>query len=249
MTLSKSNRTAPLTTEPVPCREPTPPGWAMAMRTGFPVTLRIAGAAMFDRMARDFFVAVPPREPDMSCLGRDFPAFICGYAPAAALPHLSDIARLDAACSHARRAPHVTPLPPDALRGFPHARLGEVVLTPLPSLRFVASAHPVARLWHAHQAGPAEPETVAPDAAGETALVWRSDDTVRVQGVRTATFTFVLALATGQPLDTARASAVAVAPDFRFAAELEALLAARAFGEARLPDRISLAPRPNMPNA
>lgn len=210
-------------------------GLGMALRASFPVTLRLVGEAFFDRMARDFLLAAPPRDPRMSRLGLEFPAFVGGYAAASALPYLSDVARLEVAWTHAYHAAEAVPLAPEALLAFPEDRLGEVVLTPLPSLRFVASAYPVATIWRANQPEHADPEAIRLDAGGEMAVVWRPDDTVRVQALGNGGFTFVMALATGQSLDTAWAGALALAPDFQLIPELQALLTARWFSEARLP--------------
>lgn len=210
-------------------------GLGMALRASFPVILRLVGEAFFDRMARDFLIVTPPRDPRMSRLGLEFPAFVGGYPAAAALPYLSDVARLEVAWTHAYHAAEAEPLAPEALLAFPEDRLGEVVLAPLPSLRFVASAYPVAKIWRANQPDRAEPEAIGLDAGGEMAVVWRPADTVRVQAVGNGAFTFLMALATGQSLDTAWAGALALAPDFQLIPELQALLTARWFSEARLP--------------
>lgn len=208
-------------------------GLGAAMRAAFPVCVRLVGEEFFDAMARGFLVAQPPKDPRLSRLGQDFPAFVGGYAPAHGLPYLADVARLEVAWTHAFHAADAAPLAPEALLGFPETRIGEVRLTPLPSLRFVASDYPAAAIWRANQAD--DPPPVDLGAGGEKAVVWRPGDAVRIRTVGAGAFTFLMALAMDEPLANAWAGASAVDPGFEIVSELQALLAARAFTEARLP--------------
>lgn len=210
-------------------------GLGAAMTALFPTVGRLVGAAFFDRMARDYLRARPPRDPRLARLGGDFPAFVGAYAPAAGLPYLADVARLEVARTHAFHAAEAEPLRPEALLAIPEDRLGELRLTPHPSLRFVASAWPVAAIWEANRPDVAEPPPIDLGRGGETVLVWRPDAEVRVRAVGSGVFAFLMALATDQPLATAWDGARAVDPAFQLVPELQALFLARCFHEARLP--------------
>ena len=72
-----------------------------ALATRFPAAQRIVGEEFFRAMAGVFARAHPPRSPLMMTYGEDLPAFIETFAPAAELPYLADVARLEAARTRA----------------------------------------------------------------------------------------------------------------------------------------------------
>ncbi len=68
-----------------------------ALADTYPVVQRLVGEDFFRAMARVFAQAKPPRSAVMAYYGRDFAAFIDAFPPAASVPYLADVARLEMA--------------------------------------------------------------------------------------------------------------------------------------------------------
>ena len=209
-------------------RNNTRVGLTAALRDAFPVVERLVGADYFEALADAFITARPPGSPILLAFGTGFPAFLDRHPVQATLPYLADVARLELAWQHAYHAVEATGLAPDSLVGLDEARLAGLRLKPHPSLRFLASAHPISAIWLAHQAeeiGPVE------FGQGDQILVFRPEAQVVVMPVSPGAFSFVMALALDQPLAAAWEGALAIDPDFSLDREMAVLLAARLFVE------------------
>lgn len=174
-----------------------------ALGDTFDVVRQLTGQAFFDTLATRFARAHPPCSPILATYGRDLPAFIAQYGPAASLPYLADVARLEYARVQAFHAADAPGLSADALR----ARLAQPQTLPQsrlllhPSVHVIVSAHAVASLWAAHQ-GLIELADVDADRA-EGALVMRADDDAQVIGLSPAAARLIQALQAGATLGEA----------------------------------------------
>jgi hypothetical protein len=204
-------------------------GFVNALRSAFPVVERLVGADFFQAMARAYALAEPPRSPVLMDYGVTFPDFIAGFAPAASLPYLADVARIERAWREAYHAQDAEPLTaldfatigPDAVAGL--------VLRLHPSLRLLRSLFPAQTIWTMN----------ASDIAGgpvdlgqaEDTLIVRPDAEVTVRRVPPGGAAFVAALLMSTPL--VEAAAVATADDARFdlAGNFSGLIAAGAITE------------------
>jgi hypothetical protein len=202
------------------------------LKATFPVVAQLVGEDFFRQMAKDFVRTHPPTRPELLAYGHDFPTFVAGYEAAATVPYLADVARLELAWNFAYNAPDRDPLPPQALAAFAPEQLETLLLTPHPSLRFVASRWPVMAIWQAHQSEGGLDRPIDLEAGGDMLLVYRPRQDTLIRKVGAGTFAFVMALAARQSLAAAYTSAVAGDPDFNVAGELSALLAADLFAEA-----------------
>lgn len=155
------------------------------LRDTFPVVRRLVGDACFDAMARLYVRCHPPASPVMTEYGDGLADWIAAFEPAAALPHLADMARLERARVRACHAADAEPLPRESLARAlaAPACLPALRLHLHPSVCVLSAAHAVVSLWAAHQAE--EPD--CEDAIGrvtlqqpESALVLRHDDEVLV---------------------------------------------------------------------
>ncbi|MDP1007294.1 HvfC/BufC N-terminal domain-containing protein, partial [Klebsiella pneumoniae] len=81
-----------------------------ALATAYPVTLQLVGDEFFHAMASIFVQAHPPTSPLISQYGSTFAQFIQGFEPAASVPYLADIARLERLRVCAYHAADCTPL-------------------------------------------------------------------------------------------------------------------------------------------
>ncbi|MFC4861285.1 DNA-binding domain-containing protein [Pseudomonas sp. JS3066] len=196
-----------------------------ALADTFPVVKQLVGDEFFTGMARLHVQAAPPRSPLLVFYGEDFPAFIATFPPAAGLPYLADVARLELAQVHAYHAADLPPLDSAGLA----AVLADPQLLPgmqlwlHPSVAVIGSDFAIASLWAAHQ-GLLELTAVDP-AQPECALVLRNGLEVEVSRISSGATVFIQALRAGSPLGSAVGAALTVDTDFDLGSTLACLLA------------------------
>src|SRR5260370_20243834 len=117
-------------------------GLTEALKDAFSVVHRIVGAEFFQAMARAYVVIEPPTSPILLDYGAGFPDFIGEFEPAATLPYLADVARIERAWTEAYHAPEAAPLDPGTFRAIEPDRLPEIRLLLHPSVRVVRSQFP-----------------------------------------------------------------------------------------------------------
>ena len=195
-----------------------------ALRTRFPVVERIVGEECFAAMARDFIVAHPPRSPVLMFYGDDFADFIA--ACLTELPYLPDVARLEAARTHAYHAADAEPIEPASLRALDAADLASAHVALHPSMRIVRSPHPIVTIW-AMNSGEIELRPLA-DEGPEDALVVRPREAVTVVKLPPGGAVFLEALEAGTGLGAAAALAMRRRADFDLAANRAGLIASGA---------------------
>lgn len=197
-------------------------GLVNALRARFPATERIVGADFFFAMARLFVAAHPPRSKILSEYGDDLPDFIAAFPPAAELPYLPDVARLEAARTRAYHAADAQPVSADALAQLGRAKLPDMPIFLHPSLQIVRSRFPIVTIW-AMNAGDL-PLGPVDETQAEDALVLRPVYDVVVRRLPAGGATFLQALAAGRPLAAAADTALTGHPDFDLTANLAGLI-------------------------
>jgi hypothetical protein len=178
----------------------------------FPVVQQLVGDEFFGAMARLYVVDHPPTSPLMHRYGAGLPAWIADFERAAALPYLSDIARLEWARLCAFHAADAEPVGAQVIAALIEApdRLARAALVLHPSLAIVRSAHPIVSLWAAHQLGDAERDarlSEVPMDNAEAALIFRdaADDALVIE-LPDADAALVAAMAAGAPFAAAQAA-------------------------------------------
>ena len=124
-----------------------------ALEAGFPVVRKLVGDDFFHAMAGVYLRAHPPKSPLMMFYGDDMPDFLAGFAPAASVPYLPDMARLELALRHSYHAADVAALAPDALAQIAPDDLPHVTFGFAPSVHLVASRYPLHSIWQANTHG------------------------------------------------------------------------------------------------
>lgn len=210
-----------------------------ALADTFEVTQQLVGEDFFRAMARLYAYSHPPQSRLMAFYGASFPAFIETFPPAAGLPYLADVARLEYLRVVAYHAADLPGVSADALATAlaDEAALPTLDMSLHPSLAVLASASAVVSLWAAHQ-GVLELATVAPDMP-ETGLVLRHGLEVEVMQIPTAAGTFISALQAGSSLGTAAAEAALIDAEFDLVGILGLLLQKSAITELHSPRRLS----------
>ncbi|MBX3530363.1 MAG: putative DNA-binding domain-containing protein [Rhizobiaceae bacterium] len=196
---------------------------ALAQR--FPVTERLVGEEFFRGMARTYAADRKPASPLMFEYGGDFPDFVASFPPAAGLPYLADVARIEAVWTDAYHAADAPPLGVTALAAIPPDRLAASRLVPHPSAGLVRSAHPAGSIWAGHRDDPVMPPA---SWVPETVLVVRPEMNVNVHALPAADAAFAAALLAGASLGEASGASSDVS-DFDFGAALVGLVTLGAF--------------------
>lgn len=191
-----------------------------ALTATFGVCCELVGEAFFRAMARVFVTAHPPRSRILTFYGREFPAFIETFAPAASVPYLADVARLEILRLEAFHAADVAPLGEDDIAGVlsDPARLPELRIDPHPSTAVLQSRFAVFSLWVGQALGrvdPLQPQSV---------LVVRTGLDVQCVCVEPATGVFIDRFIHGATLAQAQQDALASDPDFDLVTALTLLL-------------------------
>lgn len=170
-------------------------GLSRALAAHFPVVERLVGAEFFAAMARVFAAAHPPASPVLQEWGGDFPAFLAGFPPAARLPYLPDVARLEWLRGRARHAADAPAIDPSALaRADPQG----LRLILAPSVRAFAAPYPAVSLWRLNQPG-ARPEPLP--QGPEYALIGRGAGFgLLTEPIAPAQHAILTALLAGRPL-------------------------------------------------
>ncbi len=201
-----------------------------ALATSFPVAQQLVGEEFFRAMAAVHVRQSPPRSRILADYGAGFPEFVEGFPPAASLPYLADVARLEWLRIRAYHAADAAPLPSDALAAAMAApeTLGALLFQLHPSLGLLDSAFAIVSLWAAHQ-GALAIAGVDPYQP-QCALVLRNGLEVEVLGIRPGDAQFIHALQQGLPLGRATERAIACDAGFDLGTCLAHLLRAGAIG-------------------
>ena len=190
---------------------------ADALEATYPAVAALVGRAFLRAAAREFARAEPPRSPVLIDWGGGFADFLAGFPPAASLPYLPDVARLEWSWTRAYHAADAAPAGLDLLGAVPPETLGARRLVPHPSLQIVASRFAAVSIWE-EVTGRAARAPSDPRRA-EAAMVLRPDMAVTVARLSPGEAAFLSTLAAGGTV-TAAAEAGRAHPDFDLAAAL-----------------------------
>ncbi|NMY04964.1 DUF2063 domain-containing protein [Pseudomonas sp. WS 5059] len=185
-----------------------------ALADSYPVTLQLVGDRFFRAMAGMYVQAYPPTSPLLNEYGSDLADFIQGFAPAASVPYLADVARLERLRINAYHAADAPVADSQAvinqLQQLPS--LGNVRLQLHPSVTTLQSSYAVVALWAAHQTS----DTVArlDPWHGQCALILRNGLEVEVFCIDSGCVAFINSLNNQWPLEMAMAYALDAATEF-----------------------------------
>jgi hypothetical protein len=176
-----------------------------ALRGAHPVVVRLVGDAFFHEAGIRFARMSPPGSGDLNRFGQGFAAFLARYEPAAGMPWLADVARLDWACHEASMAGEGERLDLTALALVPPESHGALRFSLHPSVRVVRSAWPILAIWEANQ--PGRDGTPDRDEGEDCVLAWRELQVVRATILDRREADFVEAIAAGACLEEAMGEA------------------------------------------
>ncbi|TJW47360.1 MAG: DUF2063 domain-containing protein [Mesorhizobium sp.] len=216
-------------------------GLTEVLKANFPAVCRIVGEEFFDAMARILVASEPPTSPILLEYGAGFADFIAGFEPAASLPYLPDIARIERAWMEAYHARDTPPLEAAALAAIPDRHVLSLKFSVHPSLRLVRSPFPALTIWRMN-VGDGVPGPVDLAAGGDDILVVRPAAEVELRAMPPGGYEFVMALEQGQSLTEAMKTALTADPRFDLSGNIRDLVAAGTFVDCHLdqePERMT----------
>jgi hypothetical protein len=203
-----------------------------ALSEVFPTVQNLVGEEFFRAMAHEYVRAHPPQSRLLFEYGATFPAFLDGFEPAAELPFLADVARVERLWLDSFHAADVKPLDSGALARFPAERLSELRLAPHPATRLFAGAHAAVSIVSRDRSRLPLDE-VDPFEA-ESGLITRPAFDPELRHLPVGGLDFVATLLTGGTLGEAAGAALATDEHFNLPAAISAILEAGAFTTASI---------------
>ncbi|WP_296338550.1 DNA-binding domain-containing protein [Reyranella sp.] len=199
-----------------------------ALAATFATVHALVGEAFFRSMAQRFIGQTLPTQPVLTEYGAGFPAFVAGYEPAASLPYLEDVARLDWALNVAFHSPADRRLTAADLAGIAPERLPSLSIAVPAGTALIGSCYPLHRIWNASQPG-ASAEAVDLSAGRANLLVLRRADDAAFIVLDAGEAAFVASVVEGTSLEIAAERATSAGPSFDLSTAFARLLALEAF--------------------
>lgn len=204
-----------------------------ALQANYPAVNGFVGEEWFRAAAGVFVRTHLPRQPVLLEYGEAFAAFLDAFQPAAELPGLAHLARLDRYWTEAHIAHDEAPVAASAVARLDAAQLSGAVLHPHASARWCCfDVARVVSMWRGLRGFDAPRDE--PETAG--LLIVRPRDIVRTLGLDRADCAFLDACAEGGTLAAAAHATLAADPHTDLSLTLARLLDAGAFGRLTVPD-------------
>jgi Putative DNA-binding domain len=200
-----------------------------ALQANFPAVARLVGDEWFRAAAAVYARREPPDAPTLLTYGQTFAAFLAQFEPAAELPYLADVARIDRLWSEAHVAADDDTLDPATLAQLAPEDLRRHSLRPHATARWAwCEEHPIYTLWSRNResVGAFDAEI---DWCGEGVLLTRPHGAVEHQTLTREGAAFLSACADGLSIERAVAAVLETNPAADLAALINQFLQAGAF--------------------
>lgn len=178
----------------------------------YPVVEKLVGAGFFGYAVNEYLRAHRPASGNLHDFGETFAGFLADFPPAATLPYLADVARLEWAWHRAWHAADPGRFDPGTLASIPADDLPELRFALAPGACLLASPYPIVRIFEANQPEYTGDQSVDLDSGGVTALIIRRDLAVTVEPLAPGDAALLAVLQGRQTLAAALAAAHAAEP-------------------------------------
>jgi len=176
--------------------------WADTIVKNYPAVERLVGTDFMRGAAIAFARAHPPQSPLLSLYGDAFPNFLEDFAPAASLPYLPDIARLDRAWTEAFFAANAPPLAATQISTFSDEEIGAMAPGLHPSVQILESRWNAWEIWKVNREDDEITETELKEAP-TASVIWWSPDGIADRALSPGELSFLKAVAEGATLGNA----------------------------------------------
>lgn len=174
-----------------------------ALSANYPTVQRLVGEEWFRAAAGIYARGHLPRQAALALYDGEFADFLRDFSPAASLPYLYDVARLDRLWSETHFAADAEPLQADRLARLAPEALQVVQLQLHPSSRFIWCAHSAVTIWRLNRPPVAPPQEIETDDAEQGALFVRPHGACEMLPLSRAEYLFLLHIRAGASLGAA----------------------------------------------
>lgn len=195
----------------------------------YPTVERIVGADWFAAAAVRYAGEIPPTGACLLDYGGTFADWLAGFPPAAQLPYLADVARLDRLWTEASLAADAEPLSAAAFNGMSAEDYGRLGVALHPSLRAVSFDDGVGALWQALRLPAREPDHVSLSEAPGAVLINRPGLEVEIRDLPWGGLALLDACAAGASLAEAAALPIEADPTCDLSGLFAGLISAGCF--------------------
>jgi hypothetical protein len=208
-------------------------GCVDALLANYPAVARLVGEEWMRAAAAEFSRIHPPRSPLLLEYGAEFSAFLEAFEPAAEVPYLAGVARLDRFWTEAHFARNESPLAPERVVALGPGDLADARLRPHASAHWAwFDEDPIFSLWWCNRNGSGDARDIA--WRGEGALVVRPSDSVQATALARADVAFLDACAVGRTVAEAALAALEADRAADLTQSMARLLSAGAFGQIEI---------------
>ncbi len=200
-----------------------------ALSEVFPTVQNLVGEEFFRAMARLYVQDNPPTSRLLFEYGASFPAFIGQFEPAADLPFLPDVARLERLWLDSFHAADATPLDGTLLQRVAPEQLASLTFVIHPATRLFRGNHAAVTIMARDRAG--EPLDGLDPFIAEDGLVTRPAYDPEIRHLPKGGADFISLLMEGHTLGEAAGAALSADPDFNLPAAISAIIEAGAFSK------------------
>jgi len=178
-----------------------------ALQANYVTVCSLVGEDWFRAAASLFARAHPPQDGRLMDYGAGFATFLQGFAPAAELPYLSAVARLDRCWTQAHLAADAPTLDAVWLARQPPEALAGIRLQPHPAACWAwCDEHPAYALWQRHRDGlPMDSEL---RWRGDGGLLTRPQGAVQWRPITSGGIAFLDGCSAAMPIEAAAAQAL-----------------------------------------
>lgn len=207
---------------------------ADALACNYPAIARLVGEEWLRAAACEFVRHSPPLSPMLVEYGASFADFLADFEPAADLPYLPAVARLDRLWTESHIAADAEPLDGSILRQLAPQELAAMHLQPHPAARWIwFEAMPAYTLWSRNRSD--VPFDGDIDWQSEGALLTRPSSAVVWSQIGRAECAFLDACRDGASLEQAAHAATEADPQTDLARLMQTIVAAGAVCDPRAP--------------
>jgi hypothetical protein len=208
-------------------------GRSDALSAMFPTVEQVVGPDWLAAAARLHADEVPPRRASLLTYGEDFPAWLADFPPAADMPFLAGLARLDVLWTVAHLAADAAPLDPARMAALRPEDFARSTLALHPATRFAGFDESLPSLWRALQPAGPPPARFELELRPEGLLIVRPGLEIETLVVGPGALAFLSACAEGASLADAAVGALTAEAGLDLSRLFATLVAAGAFQSLR----------------
>ncbi len=156
-------------------------GLTKGLTSMYPVCCRLVGEQFFNATAISYIYRFPSLSPDIGDYGADFADFLAHFPPAAQLPYLSDVARLEWYWEQVFKGEDNKSLDIQALSAVNQGKWNDLIFSLPKNSVLLASPYPIHRIWEMNQPNYEGTEEVSLSEGGVKIFLWRKGYEMRLE--------------------------------------------------------------------